>query len=100
MIFLTVADQFSTVETIQYQKCKEKLNDTQRADLNKKIDELKKNPSPPLTKPLMGNLKGKYTVRFFNQTYRLIITINLNAKIINLLYLAPRSVVYNNTNMW
>lgn len=93
-------DQFTLIESIQYQKCKQQLNSKHIEDLEKKLNELRLNPNPPLTKPLRRPLQGKHTMRFARDTYRLIIQIQWTSHAIRLLYLAPRNDETYQNVMW
>ena len=90
---------FTEIRTAQYLRCRSRLDERYLPDLDSTIQSLLENPFPPLTKPLKGSLRGKHTVRFANQTHRLIVSVNLNSRSVSLLYLAHRAVVYQGT-MW
>lgn len=99
---MATVEQYAIIESTQYQKCRSKLdrNDSILNELDQKINQLRKNPRPPLTKALGGNLFGSHTVRFGKgDTHRLIVVINHNARIVRLNYLAPRIHVYTGL-MW
>jgi mRNA-degrading endonuclease RelE of RelBE toxin-antitoxin system len=98
-------ERFTPIFTTYYQACRSKLNGEQLRDLDEKIECLLLDPAPPLIKPLVGRLRGKYSIKFagnpYRPSHRLIVAINLNSRIIHFLYLAPRKVVYErNLQMW
>lgn len=71
------------------------LNKSELKDLNEKIGILRIDPNP-IAKPLRKTLEGKYTVRFADQRWRLVIRINWNSHKIKLLYVERRPSVYKN----
>ena len=90
---------FKLIDTLQYKKCREKLERHYLPHLDNILEKLKTKPDPSLVKPLRGKLEGKHVARFANQSYRLVIKINWDSKSIILLYLAPRARSYTG-KMW
>jgi len=87
------------MKTPQYERCFEQLESTKKPDLLEKIEILKDVPFE-IAKKLQGTLDGKYSVRFANDDYRLIVVINVNSKKVQLGNLAPRSLVYDKNKLW